>query len=166
MENIFQCFKMAWVFSCKFLKKICIFSEHLFLKIPQDDCFWKLSKLTKVSVYGKPIERQWVSTSLQVSCDETLSTFKVNHDLENNDATVKCIAKFIEFWKTVNIHTAYADIHWRDLKRTVFVIQMITICKNLLTWVILPKKWQIKVVEASGAWQRIQEIAYPKPVMV
>ena len=119
MENIFQCFKMAWVFSCKFFKKICIFSEHLFLKIPQDDCFWKLSKLTKVSVYAKPIERQWVSTSLQVSCDETLSTFKVHPDLENNDATVKCIAKFIEFWKTVNIHTAYADIHWRDLKRTV-----------------------------------------------
>ena len=33
----------------------------------------KLSKLTEVSVYPKPIEKQRVSTCLQVFCDETLS---------------------------------------------------------------------------------------------
>ena len=119
-----------------------------------------------MSVYAKPIEKQWVSTCLQVSCDETLSTFKVHPDLENNDATAKCIAKFIEFWKTVNIHTAYANIRWRDLKRAVTRNPNDKNLQNLLTWVIFLKKWQIKVVEASGAWQRIQEIAYPKPVMV
>ena len=62
------------------------------------------------------IEKQRVFTCLH---DETFSILIVHPDLENNDETVKSIAKFIEFWKTVNVHTPYADIRLRDLIRPV-----------------------------------------------
>ena len=56
---------------------------------------------------------QRVSTCLQVFCDETLSALKVHPDLENNDGTVKLTAKFIEFWKIVDVHIPFAGMFER-----------------------------------------------------
>ena len=75
--------------------------------------------VTKVSVYLKTMERQRVSTCLQVFCDETLSALKVHPDSENNDGTVKFIAKFIEFGKIMNAADPCADICLRNLNRAV-----------------------------------------------
>ena len=48
---------------------------------------------------------------------ETLSTLKVHPNLENNNRTVKFIAKFLEVCKNVNVYTPYADIRFQDLSR-------------------------------------------------
>ena len=45
----------------------------------------KLSKLSDVSVAPRPIERQKVSTCLEVFCDETISAFKTHPDLLSRD---------------------------------------------------------------------------------
>ena len=64
----------------------------------------KLSKLSEVSAYTKSIERQKVSTYFQIFVLK-LSALKVYPDVENINGTVKFTAKFIEFWKNVNVHT-------------------------------------------------------------
>ena len=43
----------------------------------------------------------------------------MHRDLDNNDRTVKFIAKFIGFWKILNVHTPFADIRLSDLNRAV-----------------------------------------------
>ena len=43
----------------------------------------------------------------------------MHRDLDNNDRTVKFIAKFIRFWKILNVHTPFADIRLSDLNRAV-----------------------------------------------
>ena len=45
--------------------------------------------------------------------------YKVHPDIKNNYATLKFIAKFIGFCKTVYVHITYADIRLRYLNRTV-----------------------------------------------
>ena len=59
----------------------------------------KMSKLTEVSVYPKPIERQKVITCLQVFCDEKLSALKSHPDLHENEGMIIFISKVVEFWK-------------------------------------------------------------------
>jgi hypothetical protein len=79
----------------------------------------KLSKLTEVTVYPNPIERQNVRTCLQVFSDETLSALKTHPELKNNDGTIYFLSRFIEFWKIVSVHGPYADIRMRDPNRAV-----------------------------------------------
>ena len=65
----------------------------------------KMSKLTDVSVYPKPIERQKVSAVLQVFCEETCSALNVHTDplLQDTGGTVDFISMFLQFWKIVNV---------------------------------------------------------------
>ena len=49
LELYWNCIS-AWVFSCKFSGK---YSEHLFLRTPQDGCFWKELEILKFKNYKK-----------------------------------------------------------------------------------------------------------------
>ena len=77
----------------------------------------KMSKLTEVSVYPKPIERQNVITCLHVFCDETSSTLKSYPDLHENEGTIIFISKVVEFWEICNFHSPYADVCLKDSNR-------------------------------------------------
>ena len=76
-----------------------------------------MSSLTEVAVYPKPVERQKVSTCLQVFCDETLSALRVHPELKNNEGTIEFLSFFIDFWKIVNVHSPYSNIRMRDPDR-------------------------------------------------
>ena len=76
-----------------------------------------MSSLTEVAVYPKPIERQKVSTYLQVFCDETLPALRVHPKLKNNEGTIGFLSYFIDFWKIVNVHSPYSNIRMRDPDR-------------------------------------------------
>jgi hypothetical protein len=83
----------------------------------------KLSKLTEVSVFPQPIERQKVSTCLKVFCDETYAALKVqpqiSEQISNCDGTATFISKFLEFWKIVNVKGPYEDTRFNDSDRKV-----------------------------------------------
>ena len=81
----------------------------------------KLSKLSDISVHSKPIERQKVSTCLQVFCDRTILAFRTHPrriDLDVND-TANFRSIFVDFWKIVNVHGSFEDVRLNDEKRSV-----------------------------------------------
>ena len=67
----------------------------------------------------KPIERQNVSISLKVFCDETVAALKSNKQLENVNDTVTFLSKFVKFLKIVNVKGRGEDSRLRDLDRGV-----------------------------------------------
>ena len=72
----------------------------------------KLSKLSDISVYPKPIECRKVSTCLQVFCNETISALKTHPrlvDLDVND-TADFLNTFVDFWKKVNVHSSFENV--------------------------------------------------------
>ena len=81
----------------------------------------KMSKLKEVSVYPKPIERQRVSTCLNIFCDETIAALENHPKLQNadNGGTVLFLKKIVEFWKIVNVRGCTADKRFRDPHRSV-----------------------------------------------
>ena len=70
----------------------------------------KLSKLTEVSVAPKPIERQKVSTVLEVFHEKTIAALKEHDEIENADGAVDFLELILEFWNIVNVKSPYADI--------------------------------------------------------
>ena len=60
----------------------------------------KLSKLTEVSVYPKPVERQKVTHCLKIFSDETVAALKTNRYLPTSDTyeTAIFIEKVLPFW--------------------------------------------------------------------
>ena len=79
----------------------------------------KLSKLTSVSVAPKLIERQKVSTCLQVFCEETATALKSNSSIKEADDTITFIEIVVRFWKIANTKGSYADIRYKDPDRAV-----------------------------------------------
>ena len=81
----------------------------------------KLSKLSDISVAPRPIERQKVSTCLEVFCDETISALKTHPDLLSRDVagTTKFIQTFVNFWKVVNVHSPLESVKLHDSRRSV-----------------------------------------------
>ena len=81
----------------------------------------ELAKLSDISVYPKLIERQKVSTCLQVFCDRTISALRTHPhlvDLEVND-TANFLNIFVDFWKIVNVHGPLEDVRLNDERRLV-----------------------------------------------
>ena len=78
----------------------------------ESDRLVRLSKLTEVSVTPKPIERQRVSTVLQVFHEKTITALKEHS--ENVDGTINFLEIILEFWNIVNVKSTYADIVLRD----------------------------------------------------
>ena len=84
----------------------------------EENSIVNLYKLTSVSVALKPIERQNVSTFLQVFCDETVTGLKSNSSIrEADDHTF--IEIFVRFWKIANTKGLYADIRYKDPDRAI-----------------------------------------------
>ena len=80
----------------------------------ESDRLVKLSKLTEVSVTPKPIERQSVSTVLQVFHQKTITALKEHSEIDNVDGTINFLEIILEFWNIVNVKSPYADIVLRD----------------------------------------------------
>jgi hypothetical protein len=81
----------------------------------------KLSKLTETSINPKPIERQKVSTCLQVFSEETVAALKTHPkiDQESVKGTIIFLELIIEFWKIVNVKCPGANARFRDESRNV-----------------------------------------------
>ena len=81
----------------------------------------KMSKLNETAVYPKPIERQRVSTCLNVFCDETVVALKTHPELldKNNSGTINFIKMLVNFWKIVNVRGLNADRRFKDECRAV-----------------------------------------------
>ena len=64
-----------------------------------------LSKLTDVAVRPKPVERQKVSTCLQVFCDETCSALRTHPKLDKAEVqgTALFIQRIVDTWKILNV---------------------------------------------------------------
>ena len=82
----------------------------------EKDDLTKLSSLTEVAVYPKPIERQRVSTCLKVFCDRTLSALKSHTCIKQSDVrgTILFIEKILSFWKIASNKEKYGDERHRD----------------------------------------------------
>ena len=80
-----------------------------------------MSKLTDVSVNPKPIEKQKVSTVLQVFCEKTCSALKVHTHplLQDIGGTVDFIPMIVQFWKNLNVRSKYLDNRKGDPNRAV-----------------------------------------------
>ena len=79
----------------------------------------KMSKLSEVSVRPKPIERQKVSTCLQVFCEETISALKVHPELRDCADMIEFLLVMVEWWKIVDVHNPFTDQRLRDPYRAV-----------------------------------------------
>ena len=79
----------------------------------------KLSKLTKVSVYPTPIERQKVLFVLQIFCEKTVAALKVHEGQLNCEGTIIFISKIIKIWKIMNVKSMYEEIRFNDPTRVV-----------------------------------------------
>ena len=81
----------------------------------------KMSKLNETAVYPMPIERQRVSTWLNVFCDETVVALKTHPELldKNNSGTNDFIKIFVNFWEIVNVRGLNADRRFKDERRAV-----------------------------------------------
>ena len=66
-----------------------------------------MSPLTYEAVCPSPIELQKVKTCLQVFCDETISALKSHPEFGNARGTINFLAKVLEFWKIVNVHSHF-----------------------------------------------------------
>ena len=60
----------------------------------------KPSKLTEISVFPKPVERQKVITCLKMFSKVTVAAFKTNKDIKNADGTISFLEEIINFWKS------------------------------------------------------------------
>ena len=81
----------------------------------------KLSRLTETSINPKPIERQKVSTCLQIFSEETVAALKTHPKVEQESVkgTIIFLELIIEFWKVVNVKCPGANARFRDESRNV-----------------------------------------------
>ena len=78
--------------------------------------FGDLTKLSSLTVYPKPIERQRVSTCLKDFCDCTLSALKSHTRIKQSDVrgTILFIEKILCSWKIVSNKEKYGDERHRS----------------------------------------------------
>ena len=76
----------------------------------------KMSRLSETAVYPKPIERQSVSTCLQVFCEETATALELYRRLHCIDitVTVKFIRKVLKWWTIINVKNKGMDLRKRQ----------------------------------------------------
>ena len=77
----------------------------------------KMAKLTKVSVFPKPIECQKVSICLKVFSENTIAALKTSSFKEQSAGTVSFLELIVKFWKIVNVKGVYADSRFNDTDR-------------------------------------------------
>ena len=79
----------------------------------------KLSKLTEVAVYPKPVERQKVSTCLQIFNEKIITALMTHPELTGAADTEKFISLILEFWNIVSVHNAGLDLRTLNPVRSV-----------------------------------------------
>ncbi|XP_065660880.1 uncharacterized protein LOC136084588 [Hydra vulgaris] len=99
-------------------KKVAKWSHIVALHKLESNQMIKMSKLTDVAVFPKPIERQKVSTCLKVFCEETVCALKCHLELKDVDDTISFLSIITEFWRIDNVHSLYADVHMRVPNRS------------------------------------------------
>ena len=77
----------------------------------------KMAKLTEVSVFSKPIERQKVSICLKVFSENTIAALKTSSFKEQSAGTVSFLELIVKFWKIVNVKGVYAGSRFNDTDR-------------------------------------------------
>ena len=75
-----------------------------------------MPKLSEAAVYPKPIERQRVSTCLQVFCEETATALELHGRQHCIDATgtVTFIRKVLKWWTIMNVKKKGMDLRKRQ----------------------------------------------------
>ena len=76
-----------------------------------------MSKLTEVSVYRKPIERQSIATCLRVFCEETYTAIINHRDIRNVDGrenTAAFIKIVVNWWKILNVKSIGVDVRFNN----------------------------------------------------
>ena len=75
-----------------------------------------MSKLDRVAVEPKPIERQNVATCLRVFCEETSAALRVHPDMDSSDVegTALFIDKVVAMWKILNVRSKNKDVRRND----------------------------------------------------
>lgn len=119
----------------------------------------KLSKLSDRAVAPTPIERQKVSTCLQVFCDETISALKTHPKLSQDICgTVSFLQTFVDFWKIVNVHGSYEDVKFNDSRRSVVRRESDKSLQFLADLGHLVKSMSPKVSAASSGKRRYKSL--------
>ena len=87
----------------------------------------KLSKLSDVAIFPKPVERQKVSICLQVFCDEIITALKTHPGVVNGDDAISFLNKFVKFWKIMNVKGLLADYGFVVLTEQLYLLMMIVV---------------------------------------
>ena len=125
------------------VKKIAKWSDLIQLYNLEKDHTVKLSKLSDVAIFPKPVERQKVSMCLQVFCDETINALKPHPGVVNGDDTISYVNKFVKFWKIMNVKGLLADIRFRGPGRAVtsshddcrlnYLLEIVNMAEGMMT---------------------------------
>ena len=127
--HVMKCVRNNWIteksgeleYEFEGKKQVAKWSDLKLLYDVECESLLKLSKLSYVSVYPKPIERQSVETCLKVFCDETVVALQTHPKLKNIDVsgTTNFISIFVKFWKILNVKGIGADGRFNDPLRAV-----------------------------------------------
>ena len=78
----------------------------------------KKSRLTEVSVFPKPIERQKVAHCVKIFSESVIAALKSSNKKGELDGTIGFIELVMNFWKVVNVKGLTADIRFNDPLRS------------------------------------------------
>ena len=76
-----------------------------------------MTKLTEVSFFPKPIDRQKVSTCLKIISEKTVAALKQTLLQSHADDAIRFVERIIKFWKILNCRDPYADVRYKNPDR-------------------------------------------------
>ena len=94
------------------MKKVARWSHLVELYKLEAEGLVKMSKLTEISVYPKPIQRRTVATCLRVFCEETYTAI-INRPGTRNvgrEYTAAFIKIVVNMWKILNVKSIGVDV--------------------------------------------------------
>ena len=98
-------------------EKIARWSHLLELYKPEAEGSVKMSKLTEVSVYPKPIERQSASICLRVFYEKTYTAI-INHrnmrNVDGSEHTAAFIRIVVNWWNILNVKSIGVDVRFNN----------------------------------------------------
>ena len=101
-----------------FTLRVARWSDIVNLYNLEESSLVKMAKLTEVSVFPKPIERQTVSTCLKIFNEKTVAALKENPEIKDADGTIIFLEKIIKFRKIMNVKGKHENERFRDPDRS------------------------------------------------
>ena len=99
------------------MKKVARWSHLVELYKPEAEGLDKISKLTEISVYREPIERQSVVTCLRMFCKETYTTI-INHpvirNIDGRERKAAFIKIVVNWCKILNVKNIGVDVRFNN----------------------------------------------------